>query len=195
MSYAITEEGLNAGVAIDLYTESSKIDQAGYFDNEYTPLGESIYQIKYKAKTDAEKNAIINDRLFPQVERLLNEINYFDNEYTIVCPVPPTEEREYQPVFEIAKRIAKYKGKTYFEKLLKKESKVRAKNLADGLEFDDGSFKAFRLKYPTDVVIVDDTYGKGRTLRACIKELRKNPNVKKIFFISVVKNRRGGLVR
>ena len=194
MTYAISEEGLTAGIAIDLYTTSSSINERGYYDNEYSALGSLIHEIKYEAKTNSQKESIINEKLFPEIKSVLDEVGYFDDERTIVCPMPPTEERDYQPVYQLAKQIASYKHRVYYERLIIKNSNIRAKNLADGEEFEEGSFKAFRLRFDADVVIVDDTYGKGRSLRACIKELRKNPNVKNIFFISIVKNRRGGLV-
>lgn len=167
----------------------------GRYDNDYSELGKLIHNIKYeKYLSDEKKEYLLDWELMPKIKPFLDEMKFFVEKYLIVCPMPPTEYRDYQFVFSLARKIAEYKGKKYYERLLQKKSDQKAKNLPEGEEFSDGAFTAWRLKFPSSVLIIDDTYGRGRSLRACIRVLRSDKNVKNIYFISVVKNRSKGLL-
>ena len=75
------------------------------FENTRTEIGELIYKFKYK-----------NDReSLPKIMVLIKDILdkwQLKEKIDVVIPVPPSNKtRAYQPVFEIAKEIAKYLGK------------------------------------------------------------------------------------
>ena len=75
------------------------------FENTRTEIGELIYKFKYK--TDRES--------LPKIMDLIKDILdkwQLKEKIDVVIPVPPSNKtRAYQPVFEIAKEIAKYLGK------------------------------------------------------------------------------------
>lgn len=106
--------------------------------------------------------------------------------------MPFSKDRTLQPVYEIAKMLANEKGKLFSSDILHKNNKTEAKNTAE--EFDDGVFTEDYHGEPISVLIVDDTYGKGRSLRASAKALRYNSQIKNIYYMGVVKNRKGGLI-
>lgn len=138
MAYLIKEEGLTCGVAFDHYTTSSTRDESGRWHNEYSELGGIIHRLKYTHLPIGDQKNIVSRGLMPKLYPLLDKLRFLDREDLIVCPMPPTESREYQLVFDIAKRVAEYKKKKYYERLIIKKTDLKAKNLPVDKEFPGG---------------------------------------------------------
>lgn len=184
-------KGLTLGLALDLYTTKTSIAEDGTFYNEYSTLGEAIHNIKYANLSDDEKLDIIYNTIIPAMIYKTNYLSIWKNDLIIV-PMPFTKERTMQPVYKIAEILAEKKNKKYNSNILYKHSTSESKYQED--DYEEGIFTATYNGGPISILIIDDTFGTGKSLRASIQALRKNHNIKNIYFISVVKNRGRGLL-
>ena len=175
---------------LDLYTTDSAITDDGQFKNKYSELGQIIYNLKYSGLSDGLKMRLIEDKLVPIIINKTKGLSLWDRNITIV-PMPFSKVRTLQPVYAIAKNLATKKDKAFSEDILYKNSHTEAKYGED--EFDDGVFTENYHGRPTSILIIDDTYGKGRSLRASVKALKQNPKIKNVYYMGIVKNRKGGL--
>lgn len=110
----------------------------------------------------------------------------------LVVPVPSAKERAIQHVYEIAKRLAGPQS-LYFEALIK-TTPIESKTLETGGEYNPGDFRCDYQLEGYSILLIDDTYGEGATLRACIRALKER-GADAIYFLSLCKNTRGGMKR
>ena len=185
-------DGMSFGFCMDLFTTSSTMNDDGSFTNEYSKLGQMIHDLKYKSSSDFNKRCLIRDKLVPIILDRTKYFSFWDKSIVII-PMPFSKPRSLQPVFEIAKQLSQMKHKKYDDSILHKNSTIEAKTSDE--EFADGVFTASYYGPETSVLIIDDTYGRGRSLRAAIRALRKNANIKFIYYLGIVKNRSGGLLK
>ncbi|MDO4902137.1 MAG: hypothetical protein Q4A21_01095 [bacterium] len=99
-----------------------------------------------------------------------------------------------QPVFDLAKMIAEALNRPYEQDLIIKNINKKAKNMPINEFFKESDFIINPPHYKTSILIIDDTYGQGKTLKAVSELLRKHQNIEKIYFISMVKNLGKGLL-
>lgn len=105
----------------------------------------------------------------------------------VVIPAPPSNKvREYQPVFEIAKEIAKYLNKECKLDILLKESNLQVK---DGHNVSGMIKQTKKLEKQSNILIIDDLYSTGATLNETCKILRKDGNVKKIYCLAMTRTK------
>ena len=150
------------------------------FENTRTEIGELIYRFKYQKDKES----------LPKIMNLIKDILdrwKLKEKINIVIPVPPSSKsREYQPVFEIAKEIAKYLGKEVRLDILSKESNLQVK---DGYNIDGTIRQTKKLEKQSNILIVDDLYSTGATLNETCKTLRKDSNVKNIYCLAMTKTK------
>src|SRR5271169_783531 len=94
------------GYVLDVHTISSTMigyNEFGHpeFDTVRSDLGELVYRLKYKA----EKSVIPSI-----VEATAGFVNIWKIHPDAVVPVPPSKQRAFQPVLEIASELAKTLG-------------------------------------------------------------------------------------
>ena len=106
--------------------------------------------------------------------------------------MPFTHRRTLQPVYETAKMLANKMHVRYDDTILSKHSSEEAKKLVNG--FEENDFSASYSDNITSVILIDDTYGRGNSLRACICALKKLNTIRDIYYIGILKNRSGGLL-
>ena len=105
----------------------------------------------------------------------------------IIIPVPPSNKtREYQPVFEIAKEIAKYLGKECKVDVLSKESNLQVK---DGYNINGMIKQNKNIENEANILIIDDLYSTGATLNEVCKVLRNDNNVKNLYCLAMTKTK------
>ncbi len=172
----------DSGYALDKHIVHSEYlgqDMYGHdrYDNTRSDLGELLYQYKYNGKHD---NISIIGNVACEFIKEWEEACYADS----VIPVPPSQERSYQPTKELAKSIAKYFGMEYCDILIKTNSE-EMKN--------KGVPPEISLKSQIDcgdcVLLVDDLYSTGATLTACVNKIKENTNVSKVFVLTLTKTR------
>ena len=105
----------------------------------------------------------------------------------IIIPVPPSNKtREYQPVFEISKEIAKYLGKECKVDVLSKESNLQVK---DGYNINGMIKQNKNIENEANILIIDDLYSTGATLNEVCKVLRNDNNVKNLYCLVMTKTK------
>ncbi len=202
----VSEEGLTRGLVLDDYTVASRLVGPRKYDNEYSPLGAVVKKIKYGEKGkqkredaflgETEVGDIVSRELSPYLEVGLRELDL--PQYIIVLPVPSYyegdwEKRNRKHQYKYAAHVASLLEVKSYENL-KKTTQESSKTAPLNTEYPEGAFKMSpKLRYPNNVLLVDDVYGDGRTLRACIRALKADENVRDIFFLGLVRTRTTGV--
>ena len=177
------------GFACDLHTTDSTYlgkDANGNdkFRNIYTKMGELVNRLKYQN----DKSAL------SEIISLINSIN--GRRFDFIIPIPPTDKtRSFQPVTELAIALGKSIGvpvltdvliKTPGGKQLKTitDPEEREKALRDHLDI-----KPNPLVHGKSVLLIDDVYGSGSTLRVSTDLLMKVAKVGVVFVLTMTKKR------
>lgn len=179
------------GYALDIHVIKSEFlgnDEFGYphFDNIHSEVGEAIFQLKYR------NNSYLLDELVQAACDFIKN-RWQINIYGIV-PVPPSQERVNQPVFQVAEKIANILGVHYSSKFFKKNSSIQVKNMTieekQKLDVSNLITKCYHLKNPnSNILIIDDLYSSGFTLNLVSNLLKQDPNIGKIYVLTMTKTK------
>lgn len=202
----ITAPGLTAGFSLEPHTVHSTMKATGGFNNEYSVLGQYMHHIKYGSynkegvrvpATELEKNELVYEHIAPLMADFADNAGWLDNN-VIVMPVPsylPRGNRDEfrKPQYRMADAVSHEINQKRAVRGLQKNVNVTAKRSAYG-DWQKGAFTlTVKLGRPADVLLIDDIYGKGMTVRACVAALREDPNVRNIYFLSATYTRADGL--
>jgi predicted amidophosphoribosyltransferase len=177
------------GLAYDLHTLSSIYlgeDEFGHniYDTTRSEMGELVYQLKYKYDKSV-------------VERILNlllNIKGFENMDCIIAIPPSNLHRQYQPVFLIATALgAKLNIPVYLDCLIKNPNE-ELKNVTDSTLRYNLLKQSMQIsqKYNLanqNILLVDDLYRSGSTLRVATELIYENCNANNVFVLTMTKTR------
>lgn len=150
------------------------------FENTRTEIGELIYKFKYQK----DKSSL--SKITDLVKDILEKWS-LKEKVDIIIPVPPSNKtRDYQPVFEIAREIAKVLDKECKTDILSKESNLQVK---DGYNISGTIKQNKKLERKTNILIIDDLYSTGATLNEVCKTLKQDKNVGKIYCLVMTKTK------
>jgi predicted amidophosphoribosyltransferase len=153
------------------------------YDTIRTHLGELIFQLKYR------NNHENIDTIMELIKPFLDSFSEL-NEADIVIPVPPTKDRDFQPVDELARAIAMYLNIGFSNKVLEKVEGFQSKNMAKTDKNLEGSIVArTKATRPHTILLVDDLYSSGKTMSECVSVLRADPLLKKIYVLAMTRTR------
>ncbi len=183
------QQGLwDEGFSLDYHTVNSEyLGENEYgkpiFHTNRTELGELVYNLKYNSDRKALQNILNIISPFLNSWSVLNEVSY-------AIPVPPSiKSREFQPVEELTKCIAKYLNIEYGN-VLEKSGGGEAKNMDRKSKKLSNTIKANKyLSSKRNILLVDDIYQSGETLKECVKILRNDNNIHKIYVLTMTKTR------
>ncbi|QPF92310.1 ComF family protein [Bradyrhizobium commune] len=179
-----------SGKAYDLHTVSSThlgTDEFGHdrFDNARSEMGELVYQLKYKGDTSKVQPIVA----------LLDDIKGIEG-FDFIIPIPPTKKnRPVQPVELIAealgarRKVAVATGaltNSGDEELKGVTDPIARKELLDeALKLDpsQGKFKGKK------VLLVDDLYRSGSTLRVATDLLYKEGEAAQVSVLTMTRTR------
>ena len=179
------------GFALDVHTVSSTFlgyDEYGHevFDTQRSPIGELLYQLKYKADKTAIK------------EIVAAASNFLVSDWKIsvdaIVPVPPSKtNRPIQPVIVIAKGISTSLQIAYVEALVKTKGTPELKNIFDYQRRSELLKDAFDIRGPEvkgkNILLFDDLFRSGATLNAITQVLYNIGKAKKVYVLSLTKTR------
>lgn len=177
------------GYTLDVHSVSSEylgIDDFGHarYDTTRSDLGELMYKLKYCADKKAcdELMEIIGERVYQWM------IKY---EISVIVSMPPSNKnREYQPVEFIAKELSRYTGIDYYESYLEKSSSVELKSSNVLTNIDLGIYRIGSLDVQQNVLLIDDLYRTGRTMKAACVAIKTDRNVNDIYTLAITRTRR-----
>jgi predicted amidophosphoribosyltransferase len=177
------------GWALDYHTVSCRYDKAArFYKTERTELGEAIYRLKYKKRWWHAK------KIAETVAGFLIEKN-IAGEIDLIATIPPARFRLFfQPVNIIAGRIGKILGIPVDTRLFKRTKKIPPVKFMEDrplrLKAVRGLF-AVRSKGISgrNILIFDDLYRSGMTLREAAGILTADGKSGRIFVLTVTKTR------
>jgi predicted amidophosphoribosyltransferase len=177
-----------AGWALDYHTTSSEHAGARVFETTRTEIGELLYQLKYHL--DSSKIESLAER----AARFL-ETRIFLQNLEAIIPVPPSAERAFQPVAELAVSIGRKVNLPAASEYLMKvkrtsplksldDKKERRKELKEAFKAADDRFA------DKDVLVFDDLFRSGETLREVTRTLIEQGHVAGVYILTLTKTRK-----
>ena len=181
------------GFALALYTESSDYlgeNEYGHpqFRNEYTPLGELLYRLKYKSDKSVLAEIAATARDF-----LANDWKITGDLHFLV-PIPPSNlDRAFQPVIEIARKVGLELGlPVSLDALVKIRETPTLKDIDDPARRKSILKDVFQIKNSIikgkNVLLFDDLFRSGVTLTFATEALY-NGGVNKVYTLALTKTR------
>jgi predicted amidophosphoribosyltransferase len=157
------------GWVLDVHTTSSEFlgyDQNGHplFDTIRSPLGELLYQLKYRGQQNAVQVAEVLAEFFTDKSNVLSRID-------MIVPMPASTIRNVQPVAEIAKALGgKLKKQVLNDAIKKIHNTPELKSVQDPEERRELLDRAFQADADQvkgkGVLLLDDLYRSGATANA-----------------------------
>lgn len=177
----------NDGYALDVHTRSSTFlgyDQFGHarFDTMRSPVGELLYQLKYR-----HDHAAVWP-LVDAIESFLGKI--WKPTIDAIVPVPPSVARKDQPVILVALAVAgrlniplctsclaKMKQTPQLKDIVEYDKRMEALQGAFAVLSEETKGKSF--------LLFDDLHGSGATVRAIEKLLRSAGQAKAVYLLTL----------
>jgi predicted amidophosphoribosyltransferase len=179
------------GFALDMHSISSTFlgyDEYGHqvFDTQRSPIGELLYQLKYKADKTALKEIVAVASNFLVTDWKIS--------VDAIVPVPPSKtDRPFQPVVVIAKGISTSLQISYLDALVKTKGTPELKNIFDYQRRSELLKDAFVIRGPEvkgkNILLFDDLFRSGATLNAITQVLYDIGKVKRVYVLSLTKTR------
>ncbi len=179
-----------AGYAIDLYTISSiylgnNFDGKPQFDNERSEMGELINRLKYHS----DKSVI--PKIIEIINKNLKNIKAVD----FIVPIPPSNlNRVFQPVYKIVEELSKSSTVPFLKNLIYKTDIEELKTITNPAQREAHLRDSLKLNPQIDiknktVLLIDDVYRSGATVRAVTDLLYNQAKVKSVFVLTMTKTR------
>ena len=178
------------GYVLDNHTLRSEFlgyDQFGNprFDTQRTEVGELLYRLKYRGNLEA---------LEPLVEITIAFVRNWQVAFDAIIPVPPTRVRRFQPVFEIAARLARALGLPFLKDFVQKvKNTEELKNVFDYTERCQLLENAHRVHDPSfqgkAVLLFDDLYRSGATLNAVTRALYDQAKCSDVYVLALTRTK------
>jgi competence protein ComFC len=180
------------GWALDVHTTSSEF--LGYdangnpqFDTMRSPLGELLYQLKYRGQQTASQVADVMAEFFDNKPTALSRID-------LIVPVPASTVRAVQPVDQVARELGKKLNKPVVPEVIRKTRDTPGlkgiQNPEERRELLDGAFEVDRAQVNGKVVLlVDDLYRSGATANAVTVALM-GAGTSRVYFLAATRTRR-----
>jgi competence protein ComFC len=179
------------GYALDLHTTGSTFlghDAFGnpQFDTSRTPLGDLLYQLKYRFDPAAVELIVAT---------VVEFLQQWKPKVDIIIPVPASNTaRKQQPVIALAKAISERTGIDLRDgSVAKVKQTQQLKNVFDYKQRISALENAFAIeKKETSgkrILLFDDLYRSGATLNAIAEKLTKEGEAKAVFVLTLTRTR------
>lgn len=180
------------GWALDIHSTSSVPIADGIYNTDRTELGQAFFSFKYR--DDVRQIQPIADTVADFLKSKENE--WWFKYVSGFVPVPPSNlNRQFQPVWELARAIS-FKANIRYDEdfLIKIKDTEELKNIKDQAarrhQLEDAfSIRDDRFSNRT-VLVFDDIYDYGTTLESACKTIREKGRANYIYVLTVTKTRK-----
>jgi predicted amidophosphoribosyltransferase len=179
------------GWALDVHTTSSEFlgyDENGHaqFSTIRSPLGELLYQLKYRGQQTAGQVAEVMAEFFADKPNAFSRID-------IIVPMPPSTARNVQPVAEVANVLGRELNKrVVVDAVTKTRETPGLKSIQDPgerRELLDGAFEVAAAHINgKGVLLLDDLYRSGATANAVTLALIA-AGASRVYFLAATRTR------
>jgi predicted amidophosphoribosyltransferase len=157
------------------------------FETTRSPLGELLFQLKYRGQQTAPQVAEVVAHFFADKPHLIQRVN-------LILPMPPSTVRSTQPVWLITQELGRRLNKAASADVVKKIRETpELKNIQDKEERQellDGAFDVNQtLVNRKTILLLDDLYRSGATANAVTIALLK-AGAARVYFLAVTRTRR-----
>ncbi len=186
----IIEGNWKDGYTLDYFMLESNYkgeDIFGYpiFDVKYSEIGKAMNELKYhKEYNKAIEIANIVTKFIKEEWKIADKIDG-------IIATPPTYSREIQPLFQVVKHLGENLQKPisldFFRKLSSEELKKLPQEKKMEL-FKNSIIKERKLTKRGNILLVDDIFSTGATLRNLCELLKEDIYVDDIYVLTICKN-------
>ena len=186
----IIEGNWKEGYTLDYFMLESNYkgeDIFGYpiFDVKYSEIGKAMNELKYhKEYNKAIEIANIVTKFIKEEWKIADKIDG-------IIATPPTYSREIQPLFQVVKHLGENLQKPisldFFRKLSSEELKKLPQEKKMEL-FKNSIIKERKLTKRENILLVDDIFSTGATLRNLCELLKEDIYVDDIYVLTICKN-------
>lgn len=186
----IIEGNWKEGYTLDYFMLESNYkgeDIFGYpiFDVKYSEIGKAMNELKYhKEYNKAIEIANIVTKFIKEKWKIADKIDG-------IIATPPTYSREIQPLFQVVKHLGENLQKPisldFFRKLSSEELKKLPQEKKMEL-FKNSIIKERKLTKRGNILLVDDIFSTGATLRNLCELLKEDIYVDDIYVLTICKN-------
>ena len=175
------------GYALDVQTISSEFtgyNEFGYetYNTVRSEIGELLFRLKYK------QDKTVVPYIIEAIVKFIKNKDAID----IIVPVPPSKERNIQPVLLIAEELGKKLQKPVINCVKKTKNTPESKNvfnIDEKVNLSTNLYEVNReLVEGKRILLFDDIYDSGITMNSITKELYKN-NSNAVFALTITKTR------
>lgn len=186
----IIEGNWKEGYTLDYFMLESNYkgeDIFGYpiFDVKYSEIGKAMNELKYhKEYNRAVDIANVVTKFIKEEWKIADKIDG-------IIATPPTYSREIQPLFQVVKHLGENLQKPisldFFRKLSSEELKKLPQEKKMEL-FKNSIIKERKLTKRGNILLVDDIFSTGATLKNLCELLREDIYVDDIYVLTICKN-------
>jgi len=177
------------GYVLDIHTISSTLigyNEQGHpeFDTVRSELGELVYRLKYKGDKSG---------LHHIAQVVLGFVHRWGIHPNVVIPVPPSRQRAFQPVIEIASEVAKRLGIALDTASLKKvKTTAQMKDIGDfqaRVAALQSAFVSSQDVQDRSVLLMDDLFQSGATMNVAARTLKEQGMIRSVYAIALTRTR------
>lgn len=177
------------GYVLDVHTISSTMigyNEFGHpeFDTVRSQLGELVYRLKYKG----DRGVIAN-----VVETIIGFVDSWGIRPDVVVPIPPSKQRSFQPVIEIAGALAQsMKIPLNTTSLKKTKTTQQMKDVGDfsaRVATLESAFTSDRELEGRAVLLFDDLFQSGATMNVAARTLKAQGLAKAVYALALTRTR------
>ena len=177
------------GYALDIHTTTKRYMEDNVYgypivETEYTDLGKLLHYLKYRNDISKLDDIIKHAEQFIKSWDAIKQID-------LVIPAPPSKHKDFQAALEIAKAIAELINVSYSDEILQQDSIDESANESsnENKKINGTIYKGLVKKKECNILLVDDFYDSGSTLTECVRILRQDSKIKKIYVLTITKMR------
>jgi len=179
-----------AGYAIDLHTISSVYlgdtpDGQPQFENDRSEMGELINRLKYHS----------DETTIPKIIELINKNLKNIKAVDFIIPVPPSNlNRTFQPVYKIVEGLSKNSTVPLLKNAISKTITEELKSITNPAQREALLRDSLQLNSQINIenkiiLLIDDVYRSGATVRAVTDLLYNQAKVKRVYVLTMTKTR------